>query len=262
MVHSELNRRRTPIAIVHLCRGPIRVVHSRPHIFAAASALAVWIGPTHHKTSPFKARNRRLILVTTLVGVHAELIPHYISIHIVTLPTNIATTATRMTAVITPCHHKASILGPRHCWLVLVTRSMGVHAKLFAHFITKPIVALCPDIVSRTPAVTTVITPRHHKASILQRSHRWIILIVLPVCVNNELSPQRKTRRTINTGIDAPVPATPKLYRLLVLRLPCHDITTPSQTDRRYFGLTIICKLVQPELLRWNRCHARPRRLF
>ena len=114
------------------------------------------IAPGHNKSPACERCHRGLVLVPRLlVLVHPKLAPRCSTIGVVALPPYIVTRTPVMSTVISPGHNKTTPNKRGNRWIILTARGVGVHHKLTAHRNTTGIIALPPDVPTRTSIVRT-----------------------------------------------------------------------------------------------------------
>ena len=187
-VDTELGHRLRPVLLEHSRPDIVTTANSRPVIVAASGVIL----PRHHKAAAHQADHRGVILTAReLNRVDTKLIPNFRTRRIVALTVDVRVLPTIMTAatVILPGHHKAATFQARHRWRLLSSRFIGINQELPTRRSSIGTIALSKNIVTGSATMITalIITPGHHKASILERTNRWIILMARHVGVYTEL---------------------------------------------------------------------------
>ena len=185
-VDTKLGHRLCPVRLEHTGPDIVTIANTRPVIMAAALIIT----PCNNKTTLLKRDYRRIVLLTReLNRVDTKLGKRLRPVCSKHARPDVPTAAAIVTAGILPSHNEAAILEPRHRWHLLRGTDISIDEELTPHCRTIGPIALSKNIVTGSATMRTarIISPGHHKASILERTNRWIILLARHVGVYTEL---------------------------------------------------------------------------
>ena len=150
----------------------------------SAAVLAIAL-PGNHKVAGVVHGNGRILLVVTLLRVHAELAAKAVRRRAVSLGINAP--RIRVLVVAGPGNHEVARGIHGHVGRRLGVRRICVHQELVRQRLARPSVFASHDVIAAGVPLET--RPGNHKvAVVLVNGNRRLVLVVLGVLVNQELS--------------------------------------------------------------------------